>query len=172
MKFLDFFLPTKIVVYQTSLSPQKVIQIIESQISPEPKKKSMFDSVPLTYHGKIEENKFEFGRRSRGHKDTPPTAHGVIEENPINPIETLVKVTIIPNEDIKIGVIVFVGLVSISTLPAIFSILVNESDLIGFFIFIPIFFSVGFLVNYLMFVNYNNKLAKDIGKLIDGKAIK
>lgn len=172
MKFLDFFLPTKKVVYQTSLSPQKVIQRIESKISPEPKKKSMFEVIPLSYHGKIKGNKFEFGRRSIGHKDRPPTAQGVIEENPANPIETFVRVTIIPNPILKRGVIFFLILVSLVSLPAIFSLLNNNSDSIGIFIFLPIFFSFGFFINYLFFVSYNHKLAKDIERFIDGKVTK
>ena len=172
MKLLDSLLPTKKVVYQTSLSPQKVVQRLESKISPEPKRKSMFDIIPLTYHGKTEGNTFEIGRRSRGRKDHPPTAYGSVEENPNNPIETLIKVTISSNQTSKIGIVFFFFLIGISSLPAIFSVLANNYDAIGFFIFIPIFFSFGFLANYLILVNYNNKLAKDIQHLIDGKIIK
>ncbi|WP_338812087.1 hypothetical protein V9L05_11875 [Bernardetia sp. Wsw4-3y2] len=172
MKFLDSLLPTKEVVYQTSLSPQKVIQRIESKISSEPKRKSIFDRPPLTYHGKIEGDSFEIGRRSRGNKDHPPTAYGIVEENSNNPLETVVGVTILPNHNFKTGMILFIILVCVSCLPAIWSFMSSYYDSIGFFIFLPIFFSLGFLMNYLMFLNYNKKLAKDIQQLIDGKIIK
>ncbi len=172
MKFLDSLLPTKEVVYQTSLSPQKVIQRIESKISPEPKRKSMFDIIPLSYHGKIEGDSFEIGRRSRGRKDHPPTAYGSVEENSNTPLETVVEVTIIPNHNFKAGMILFILLISIACLPTLISIFYGYYDSIGFFIFLPIFFSLGFLMNYLMFLNYNKKLAKDIQQLIDGKIIK
>ncbi|AFM04034.1 hypothetical protein Fleli_1619 [Bernardetia litoralis DSM 6794] len=172
MKFLEYFIPTKDIIYQTSLSPQKVIVKLESKISPKPKRKSIFDIIPLTYHGKIEGNNFEFGRYSRGQKDHPPTAYGKIEENPINPLQTLIKVNIIPNQNFKTGVVLFLLLILVACLPTFFSILNNYYDSIGYFIFLPCFFSFGGLANYLIFKNYNNRLAKDIQGFVDGKIIK
>ncbi|PIY08724.1 MAG: hypothetical protein COZ18_10785 [Flexibacter sp. CG_4_10_14_3_um_filter_32_15] len=172
MKFLDFLTPTKKITYQTSLSPKKVVQRLESKISPEPKRKSMFDIIPLSYHGKIEEGSFEIGRRSRGNKDHPPTAYGIVEENSNNPLETVVEVTIIPNHNFKTGMVLFILLISMACLPTLISIFYDYYDSIGFFIFLPIFFSLGFLMNYLIFRNYNKRLAKDIQRFIDGKIIK
>ncbi len=172
MNFLDYLYLTQKVVYQTSLSPQKVAQRLESKISPKPQKKSMFDTVPLSYHGKIEEKNFEIGRHSTTSKDHPPTAYGVISENKDNPMETLVEITILPHHNFKTGIVLFVMLVSIACLPAFFSILNDYYDSIGYFIFLPIFFSFGFLINYLIFLNKNQKLAKDIQGFVDGKIIK
>ncbi|WP_375563061.1 hypothetical protein ACE193_11230 [Bernardetia sp. OM2101] len=169
MGFLDYIAPIKKITYQTSLSTHKVAQLLESKISPEPKRKSMFDIIPLTYHGKVSKAAFEIGRRSRGRKDHPPTAYGTIEENPDTPIETLVKVTIHPHHNFKTGMILFIVLIAVACLPAFFSILSGYYDSIGFFIFLPIFFTFGFLINYLIFFNYNKKLAKDIQQFIDGK---
>ncbi|WP_338762224.1 hypothetical protein WAF17_17195 [Bernardetia sp. ABR2-2B] len=172
MKFLYALLPIKKITYQTSLSTQKVIQRLESKISLEPKKKSIFELVPLSYHGKIEKNTFEIGRRSRGNKDHPPTAQGTIKENKSNPLETIVEVIITPHHNFKTGIILFIMLVFFACFPALFSIFYGYYDSIGFFIFLPVFFSFGFLINYLIFLGYNRKLAKDIQHFIDGKIIK
>lgn len=169
---MSFLNPTKKIVYHTSLPPQKIIQRIEGKISPAPQRKSLFDIVPLTYHGKIDKNTFELGRRSRGRKDNPPTAYGIVEQNPTNLSETKVTVEIIANPNFKKGAIFFMILIIIGSLPAIFSILNGYYEGIGFFIFIPFFFSFGFLANYLIFLNYNTKLAKEIQELIEGKISK
>ncbi len=169
MKFLDALLPKKYIIYQTSLSSQKVVQRIESKISPKPEQKSIFSKPPLTYHGKVEGNNFEFGRRSRGNKDHPPTAYGIVEENSNNSLETVVRVTILPNHNFKTGMVLFILLISIACLPTLISIFYGYYDSIGFLIFLPIFFSIGFLMNYLLFRSYNKKLAKDIQQFIDGK---
>ncbi|WP_338793038.1 hypothetical protein [Bernardetia sp. MNP-M8] len=172
MKFLDSLLPTKEVVYQTSLSSQKVIQRIESKISARPIRKSIFDAIPLSYYGKVEGNTFELGRRSRGNKDRPPRAQGVIESNSD---KTIVRANINANRKLKSGMIFMIVLINISALPLFFAVLDNDSEsyeLLGLFIFMPIFFSFGFLVNYLILINRNNKFAKYIATLIDGKIIK
>ncbi len=169
MKFLDSLVPTKEIVYHTTLSPQKVAQRIENKISPEPIKKSIFDTVPLSYHGKVKDKSFEIGRRSRGRKDHPPTAYGIIKENTTSSLETIVEVNIRPNHNFKTAIILFILLISIACLPTLISIFYNSYESIGFFLFLPFFFTFGFLMNYLIFVNYNKKLAKDIQHFIDGK---
>lgn len=169
MNFFDFLLPTKKVSYQTTLSPQKVAQRLESRVSPAPKRKSIFDRTSLTYHGEITEKAFEIGRRSRGNKDHPPTAYGIISELDEG---SEIEVNIIPNYNFKKGMILFgISISGLFIFVLTLFIIGNSESALGFSFFL-VLFSIGFLANYLIFKNYNTKLSKDIEQFIDGKIIK
>lgn len=172
MSLLNKIVPTKKVSYKTLHSTQEVKRRLQDKTVSQPPKIPLIGFTPLTYHGKFEEDYFEFGRNSRGNKDHPPVACGTIKENDANPLETIVEATIRPHHNFTTGIVLFLILIVFACLPAMFSIFYGYYDSIGFFVFLPIFFSLVFLANYLVFVNYNNKLAKDIQDFIDGKILK
>lgn len=153
------------------LSPEEVVQSLQSQTVPKPPNIPFIGLVPLTYHGKFEEEHFEFGRNSRGRKDHPPTAYGIISSNKQNPSETLVEVSIRPN-NFTLVIAIFTILVIFSLLPSVFFILSQNYEALIPIAFLPIFFIFGFLANYFIFIGYNNKLAKDIQRFINGKVVR